>query len=231
MSVAYDAATNTARFRFPGYPGGLPDGGYRVTIAAADVTDIAGNPLAAGQTFDFFAFAGDANHDRTVDVQDLLIMGQNYNATGRTFAEGDFNYDGVVDVQDLLLLGQRYNTTLPDAGAPAPAPALAMSTEAESAPVSAVSTTSTVAVNAVPTSGPAANAARPLRSAVVTPVRNKPVATAQPVGPKKTAKPTPPVPPSRPSRESAPASPVSVTPPVRALPFGKRRIAREAVGD
>jgi hypothetical protein len=68
---------------------------------------------------------GDANLDGTVDVQDLLKLGQNYNTTGKTWFEGDFNYDGAVDVQDLLLLGQNYNTPVPADGVPSSSSAFA----------------------------------------------------------------------------------------------------------
>ena len=61
-------------------------------------------------SFAFFVLAGDANHDGVVDFGDLALLAQNYNMTGRTFANGDFDYDGDVDFQDLVILAQRYNT-------------------------------------------------------------------------------------------------------------------------
>ncbi|HEY7116210.1 MAG TPA: peptidylprolyl isomerase [Tepidisphaeraceae bacterium] len=110
-------------FPFDVTGGVLPDGNYHATLAAGNVTDRAGNPLAAGATADFFVLAGDANHDRHVDFNDLVALAQNYNTTdGRTFDQGDFNYDGNVDFNDLVILAQRYNTTLP-APVAAPVPA------------------------------------------------------------------------------------------------------------
>jgi hypothetical protein len=41
---------------------------------------VAGNPLSADYTFDFFVLAGDANRDRVVDINDLVILAQRYNA-------------------------------------------------------------------------------------------------------------------------------------------------------
>jgi hypothetical protein len=119
VKVTYDATTHEATVSFPGYPGGLPDGNYRVTLTPQTITDSAGNALASAYAFDFFALAGDANHDRAVDFNDLVALAQNYNTAGKTFARGDFNYDGNVDFNDLVMLAQRYNTTLAANGAAA----------------------------------------------------------------------------------------------------------------
>ncbi|MBH07254.1 MAG: hypothetical protein CMJ20_13160 [Phycisphaeraceae bacterium] len=51
---------------------------------------------------------GDANGDGVVDVQDLGILGANFNLTGRLASEGDFNADGLVDVEDLGILGANW---------------------------------------------------------------------------------------------------------------------------
>jgi hypothetical protein len=69
---------------------------------------------------------GDANDDHVVDFNDLVILAQNYNTTGKTWSQGDFNGDGNVDFDDLALLAQHYNTSLaptPAPAAPRPAPA------------------------------------------------------------------------------------------------------------
>ena len=106
----------------------LADGNYRATITTA-LTDTAGNAFA-GNTLDFYVLAGDANRDRKVNFADLVILAQNYNATGKTFSQGNFDYDpaGNVGFSDLVLLAQRYGTTLaapalsvPEATAPAAA--------------------------------------------------------------------------------------------------------------
>jgi ELWxxDGT repeat protein len=99
--------------------GVLADGNYRLTIPAGSLRDAQGVALAGDLSFDFFVFAGDANHDRTVDFTDLVALAQNYNTDGKTFAQGDFNYDGNVDFNDLVILAQRYNTTLAAPGAAA----------------------------------------------------------------------------------------------------------------
>jgi hypothetical protein len=118
MAVNYTAGNNKPSITFPGYPNGLPDGNYHVTLTAGGVTDVAGNAVASLPVLDFFVLAGDANHDRKVDFSDLAIMAQNYNSSGKTFDKGDFNYDGSVDFLDLALLAQRYNTSLAAPAAP-----------------------------------------------------------------------------------------------------------------
>jgi hypothetical protein len=113
MAVSWDLDQKTARWSFPGYPSGLPDGHYRVTLAAAGVTDAAGNSPSAGFTLDFYVLAGDATNDRHADFNDLVRLAQNYNTIGgKTLAEGDFNYDHNVDFNDLVLLAQHYNTSV-----------------------------------------------------------------------------------------------------------------------
>ena len=108
-------AGNAVTFAFSNYPGGiLPDGNYRATLPAGSANDGSGDPLASDYTFDFFVLAGDANHDRMVDVRDLGILAQHYGQSGPTigFEDGDFNGDGVVDVSDLGILAQGYGKLL-----------------------------------------------------------------------------------------------------------------------
>ncbi len=93
----------------------LPDARYRLTAPATSVTTYYGSdPLASGLSIEFFILTGDANRDRVVNFDDLLILAQNYGQSGRTFSQGNFNYsaDGLVDFSDLLLLAQRYGTSL-----------------------------------------------------------------------------------------------------------------------
>jgi hypothetical protein len=122
-AVQYDPATRRAAVTFA--PAILPDGNYRVTLAADAVNDAAQNKSAAA-SFDFFVLAGDADRNRVVNFDDLLILAQNYNATAATFSRGDFNYDGVVNFDDLLILAQRYNVTLSALPPPPPPPPVAV---------------------------------------------------------------------------------------------------------
>ena len=114
LSATPGNVASFADFTFPGFPAGLPDGNYRASLNPAGITDLAGNPLRSGSLLDFFVLAGDANRDRTVGFNDLVIVAQHYNQTGGgTFSTGDFNYDGNVGFADLVILAQRYNVTLP----------------------------------------------------------------------------------------------------------------------
>lgn len=90
-SITYVAATNLATFAVSGLPGNiLPDGNYRATLLAAGVTNGSGAPLRASETLDFHVLTGDANRDRTVNFDDLLILAQNYGSTGKTIFPGQF---------------------------------------------------------------------------------------------------------------------------------------------
>ncbi len=115
-TVAYDPATRSATWSFAGL---LADGNYRATLPAASVSDAGGNSLASDYSFEFFALAGDANHDRTVDISDLGILATNWQGSAKTFAQGDFNYDGIVDISDLGILATSWQKALPAPSQPA----------------------------------------------------------------------------------------------------------------
>ncbi len=71
-----------------------------------------GSPTIGTQVVIEDTLAGDANLDGVVNSADLLILAQNYNKTGTTFATGDFNGDGTTNSSDLLLLAQNYNASV-----------------------------------------------------------------------------------------------------------------------
>jgi hypothetical protein len=126
LNLSYDSANNTASFAFPAYAfGALSDGRYRVTLAAASVTNASGQPMNGDLTFEFFVLAGDANHDARVDIADLYTLASNWQGTGKVFSQGDFNYDGKVDAKDLGILSLNWQKNLPAPIAPAQPVALA----------------------------------------------------------------------------------------------------------
>lgn len=100
----------------------LPDGNYTATMPAGSVKDAADNSLASAYSFDFFALAGDADHNRVVDINDLSILSSNWQGSGKTFSQGDFNYDTNVDAMDLSILANNWQRILS-----APSSALAAS--------------------------------------------------------------------------------------------------------
>jgi len=112
IAVAYDLATNTAHFTFPGYPfGALPDGDYSGKIFAG-LPDFFGNPLPADASFSFFFMQGDANLDRRVDSDDFNILATSFGLSGRTFSQGDFNYDGTVNSDDFNILAGKFGQSV-----------------------------------------------------------------------------------------------------------------------
>jgi hypothetical protein len=126
IATAYDPVAKTQTITFPGFPyAHLADGDYKLTLAAAGVTDPAGNALDGNSdgtggdafVFRFYQLGGDANRDRKVDFNDLVALAQYYNTAGKIWPDGDFNGDGNVDFNDLVILAQRYNTSLPEGGA------------------------------------------------------------------------------------------------------------------
>src|SRR4029079_6523211 len=102
--LAYDPASHVATFTYTG--GALADGRYRATIAAGTIALAGQGALPSDYTLDFFALAGDANHDATVNFDDLVPLAQNYNASDKSFAQGDFTGDGKVDFNDLVVVAQ-----------------------------------------------------------------------------------------------------------------------------
>jgi hypothetical protein len=113
----------------------LPDGNYRATLAGAGITDAYGNVIAGADiTLDFFVLTADANRDRKIGFEDLVILAQNYGTTGKTFSQGNFNYDaaGKVDFEDLVALAQKYGTTLALPAAPAVMASEVVSTQRKS---------------------------------------------------------------------------------------------------
>jgi hypothetical protein len=123
-SVSYDGATRTATFTFA-TP--LPDGNYIASLLSASVLDINGFALAASQAVpDFFVLAGDADHDRDIDVNDLGILASNWQQSPRTLSEGDFDYNGTVDVNDLGILASHWQQQLAAPSAATPGPSLAI---------------------------------------------------------------------------------------------------------
>jgi hypothetical protein len=124
----WNAGTNTATFRFPTLPNGgaLPNGVYKATLLAAGISGAGFGPMQANRELDFFFVNGDADHNGTVNVDDLnLLAGHWQQPSGATYGIGDLDYDGDVDANDLgiLSLNWQYNLSGPlPTLSPAPAP-------------------------------------------------------------------------------------------------------------
>jgi RHS repeat-associated protein/uncharacterized delta-60 repeat protein len=127
--------------------GYVADGNYELAVSKSGIYSASNNaplgpanseflirstdpaPGSASQFPDAFHFlAGDYNHDRQVNFDDLLIQAANYNTINKRFGPssdgsyseaGDANYDSVVDFGDLLTVSANYNRymRLPPTGA------------------------------------------------------------------------------------------------------------------
>lgn len=93
----------------------LPDGRYRMTIAAGAIADQAGLATNVDFVINFRVLRGDATGDGTVNFDDLLVVAQNYGKSNRRWTTGDFNGDNVVNFDDLLIVAQRYGAALSSA--------------------------------------------------------------------------------------------------------------------
>lgn len=109
FSFAYDSTLNTATLTFSGI---LPDGDFSARAIAAGITNASGQPMPADHVFDFFFLRGDANHDRSVNLQDFNILAANFGQSSRDFTQGDFNYDTMVTLPDFNILAGRFGQVL-----------------------------------------------------------------------------------------------------------------------
>jgi len=126
------------------------------------------------------AYPADANHDGSVDFNDLVKLAQNYNVSDgtRTWEQGDFTGDGNVDFNDLVILAQHYNSSLPDGGGGSPTPAASPATAAAIiASVAGTQTTTTPTPPAPPAKTPpksTTKAKRPIPEPPAPPVKVAP---------------------------------------------------------
>ncbi|HRK30296.1 MAG TPA: hypothetical protein PLD59_04385 [Tepidisphaeraceae bacterium] len=145
IAMVLNGAQQQANFTFPGYAAGaLPDGNYVAALPAGSFTNGLGNPSVAA-SLDFFVLAGDANRDRSVNLDDFTILAANFGQTGQVFSEGNFDYDpaGAVNLDDFTILASQFGASLPAPGdlprrEPASLPLSPFSAERVARPVSRV---------------------------------------------------------------------------------------------
>lgn len=92
----------------------IPNGRYRLDLAANAVVDAQGEPLTAAYTNSFSYLHGDVTQDGVINFNDLLSMAQRYGSSGRTYLQGNLDRDplGKIDFGDLLVLAQNYGNAL-----------------------------------------------------------------------------------------------------------------------
>lgn len=115
--------------------GTIPEGRYWVTLNLFNVEEY--EPVNEDDESQLLIhyIRGDADRDRNVDFDDLLIIAKNYGTSGSAgvprYQSGDFDYDSDVDFDDLLLFAQRYGMsagTIPPPAAPMSASVAAIPT-------------------------------------------------------------------------------------------------------
>lgn len=112
----------------------LADGNYKATVLGAPGSNV----------LNLFILGGDANHDRKVDVLDLIVLSNSWLGTGKNWSQADFNYDGLVNQTDLGIMAQHWQQNLA-----APAPPLPAVPTAVRAPVRAPTRTPTRVIDLV----------------------------------------------------------------------------------
>ncbi len=117
LVLDYSGGTSLAGVVFPllasSFSGQFATGEFRSASATASrglgwMDDTANSKFIVAA-----ALYGDANLDRIVNFDDLLLLAANYNSSSRPWSQGDFTYDGAVNFDDLLKLAANYNQSLP----------------------------------------------------------------------------------------------------------------------
>ena len=110
-NVRWDAITRTATFTLPAMPPGSTP--WYVYLSPNYLMGLSGstNPSNLIKPMTLRNTVGDTNNDGAVNFDDLIVLAQHYNQTGRLYSEGDLNRDGTVNFDDLIILAQRYNTS------------------------------------------------------------------------------------------------------------------------
>src|SRR5262249_43216141 len=103
------------------------DTGALTAIGIAEASDVAAGGTFAGQPVDAtavlirFTYAGDANLDGRLDIDDYVRIDQGVAARLTGWSNGDFNLDGKINVDDFAIIDGNINNQGPPllAGAPA----------------------------------------------------------------------------------------------------------------
>ncbi len=79
--------------------------------SAVSISSLSGQTWTGGAVLIRYTYAGDADLDGTVGVNDFNALAANFNKPG-TWTSGDFNNDGIVNASDFALLASNYGQTL-----------------------------------------------------------------------------------------------------------------------
>jgi hypothetical protein len=102
MALVYQAESNTALVTFPGLAHGrLPNGAYRLVLAAGALADPAGTPLAADFVREFHALDGDSDNDND-GMADTWEQSNGLNPADSADAAADSDGDGQPNLNEYL---------------------------------------------------------------------------------------------------------------------------------
>jgi hypothetical protein len=107
MTITTAGPTSSALTSSITLSGSYSGSGHIADVNGAAITNYKGFTGTATRTLK----AGDINLDGNVNVNDLGLMGNNFNTSGKHWQQGDLNGDGNVNVNDLGILGNNFNTT------------------------------------------------------------------------------------------------------------------------
>lgn len=116
-------STSVYKITFTGANGAPADGDFKVTVNAANVKDLANNPMAANTSQNYSFLQGDIDSntgDRKVNTVDFNVLAANFGGSSKNFAQGDLNFNGSVDSTDFGIFVAQYGKSL--AAVPPPAP-------------------------------------------------------------------------------------------------------------
>lgn len=110
LSVSLIGSSATLTFAAGTDPGGsLPDGFYTLAINAANILDLAFNPLVPAAAVNFHRLFGDLDGNATVDGTDFSLFGT---AFGSGSFAVDWDANGTIDGIDFSQFGARFGLTL-----------------------------------------------------------------------------------------------------------------------
>jgi hypothetical protein len=116
-------STSVYKITFTGANGAPADGDFKITVNAANVKDLANNPMAANTSQNYSFLQGDIDSntgDRKVNTVDFNVLAANFGGSSKNFAQGDLNFNGSVDSTDFGIFVAQYGKSL--AAVPPPAP-------------------------------------------------------------------------------------------------------------
>lgn len=77
------------------------------------ISSIGGFPITFSQTLIRYTLNGDADLNKTVNINDFARLAANFNRTGTLWVEGNFDYDNSTAISDFSALAGNFNQSVP----------------------------------------------------------------------------------------------------------------------